>query len=472
MPIRTLLVAAVIFSAVPLAGADWSRFRGPNGSGVSAQTGLPVEFGPNKNILWKTALPPAHSSPILSEDRIFLTALDGQALYTFCLDRTSGRILWRRPVPRSRTQELHKSNHPASPSPVTDGTNVYVFFADFGLVSFGPDGNERWRLPLGPFNNPFGQGASPILSGDKLLMICDQESGSFFVAVDKNTGAILWRVERPDFSRGFSTPILYQPKDGPEQVLVTGAYQLTAYSVATGEQLWFVRGLTWQHKSTPVLGRDVIYVHGWAGGSDTGQQEDIPAFGEVLGRLDADRDGKLSRQEMTDPKVAKDWRATDLDDDGFIGDRDWRFYRSRRSAQNGVNAFRLGGAGDMTDQSFLWRYPKSLPNVPSPLLYKEVLYLVKEGGIVTTLDPATGNVLKQGRLDGALEQYFASPVGADDKVYAVSQACKVSVLKAGAHWEVLAVNDLDDECYATPAFADGRIYLRTGSALYCFGRRD
>ena len=99
----------------------------------------------------------------------------------------------------------------------TDGvfwTGVYVFFTDFGLLSYGPDGNERWRLPLGPFNNPFGQGASPVLAGDRLLMICDAESGSFFVAVDKTSGRVLWRVERPDVTRGFSTPVLYQPKGG------------------------------------------------------------------------------------------------------------------------------------------------------------------------------------------------------------------------------------------------------------------
>jgi len=468
---RSCWPAAALIASATLFSADWSQFRGPNASGVSAERNLPVEFGPDRNVVWKTALPAAHSSPVLTEDRIFLNAEEGEKLFTFCLDRATGKILWRREVPRPRKQEQHKANHPASASPVTDGRNVYSFFTDFGLVSFGPDGNERWRRPLGPFNNPFGQGASPILAGDKLLMICDQESGSFFVALDKNDGRILWRVERPDVTRGFSTPVLYQPKDGPLQALIAGAYQLTAYSVDTGARIWWVNGLTWQIKPTPVLGDGVVYVQNWAGGADEGQQEDVGSFEDVLTRWDANKDHKLSREEIPDARITKSWREADLDDDGALGDRDWRFYRSKRAVQNAFNAFRLGGQGDMTEKSLLWRYTKSLPNVPSPLLYNDVLYMMKEGGILTSLDPATGKVIKQGRLTGALDQYFSSPVGVDGKIYTISQACKVTVLKAAGEWEILATNDLDDECQATPAIADGRLYIRTRTALYCFARK-
>jgi len=465
---RPLLLACLL--CLSAFAADWAQFRGPNGSGVAEEQGLPIRFGPDQNVIWKTPLPPGFSSPVLSAGQIFLTGAEGDKLFTLCLDRATGKILWRREAPRSRVQELHKANHPASPSPVTDGRNVFVFFTDFGLISYGPDGQERWRLPLGPFNNPFGMGASPVLAGDKLLMICDQESGSFFVAVGKDDGKIRWRKERPDVTRGFSTPVLYRPSTGPLQVLVSGAYRLAAYSVDTGEEVWWVRGLTWQLKSTPVLGPDTIYVHGWAGSADDGQQEDVGPFEDVLQRMDADKDGKLSRNEVVDPRITKEWRAADLDDTGYLEERDWRFYRSRRSAHNGVTAFRLGGRGDMTEASFRWRYAKSLPNVPSPLLYKDVLYLVKEGGILTALDPGAGNVLKQGRLEGALGQYFASPVASDNKLYTVSQEGKATVLKAGRDWEILAVNDLNEECHATPAIAGGRIYIRTRSTLYCFGQ--
>jgi outer membrane protein assembly factor BamB len=476
-------VVAILFMAItftlflPAATAeDWTQFRGPNASGISNDTGLPTHFGPDQNVIWKTQLPPGHSSPVLTQNRIFLTAHENNKLFVICLDRASGKIIWQREVSRPRSQELHKSNDPASPSPVTDGQHVYAFFTDFGLISFDADGKERWRLPLGPFNNPFGMGASPILAEDKLLLNCDSETDSFFIAVDKNSGKLNWRVERPDATRGYSTPVLYRPAKGSLQVLVAGSLRLSAYEVASGKEIWWIRGLTWQIKPTPVFGRDSIYILGWAGGADPGQQEDVPPFEEILKRLDLNKDGKLAQEEIEDPRMKKDWRNLDLDHDGFMNDRDWRLYREKRTVQNGVFAYRLENQkemrGDLTESNLLWRYQKSLPNVPSPLFYRDVLYLLKEGGILTALDPKTGAVLKQDRLREAPGDYYASPVGADGKVFAISQEGKVTVLKAGGELEVLAVNDLDDLCNATPAISGGRIYLRTRNTLYCFGKRE
>src|SRR2546427_1265762 len=156
-----LLVAA---TASIVDAADWPQFRGPNASGVSDTTGLPTEFGPAKNVIWRTALPPGHSSPVLSADRVFVTAFSEDQLYVIALERSTGKILWRRELPRLRKQKLHNSNSPASPSVATDGRNAYAFFTDFGLVSYGSDGEERWRVPLGPFDNPFGLCASPVLA--------------------------------------------------------------------------------------------------------------------------------------------------------------------------------------------------------------------------------------------------------------------------------------------------------------------
>lgn len=462
---------AVLFLFSTAGVADWTQFRGPNASGIATTKGLPQKFGPSENVIWKTPLPPGHSSPVLTADRIFLTALEEEKLFVFCLDRATGRILWRREAPRVRKQELHKMNHPASPSAVTDGGNVYVFFTDFGLISYGPDGNERWRLPLGPFNNPFGMGASPVLAEGKLIQICDSESGSFMVAVDPKDGRVVWRKERPDFTRGFSTPVLYKPASGGLQALVAGSGALVAYAVADGSEVWHVGKLTWQLKPTPVLGRGTIYISNWAGGADTGQQENVQPFEQATKSWDANHDSKLSPEELPDPRLKKQFKDLDLDNDGFLGARDWERYRAKRSSQNAVLAFKLGGKGDMTDQNFLWAYTKSLPNVPSPLLYENVLYLMKEGGIFTALNPADGSVLKQGRLQGALDQYFASPVAADGKIFTISQEGAVSVIRPGPDWEVLAVNSMDDEVFATPAFDDTRMYLRTRSALYCFGAK-
>jgi outer membrane protein assembly factor BamB len=197
-----------------VAAAEWSQFRGWNSSGVMETSSLPVRFGPHRNLVWRASTAPGRSSPILTREHIFLSAVEGEQLWVICLDRSSGDLQWRREVPRPRSEVMHRANGPASPTPVTDGSNVYAFFSEFGLISFDQEGRERWRLPMGPFNNPMGLAASPILADGKVLMICDQESGSFFVAVDQMTGQVLWRVERPGFTRGFSTPVLYRPEGG------------------------------------------------------------------------------------------------------------------------------------------------------------------------------------------------------------------------------------------------------------------
>ncbi|MBO0799542.1 MAG: PQQ-binding-like beta-propeller repeat protein, partial [Blastocatellia bacterium] len=147
-------------------GDEWTRFRGPNGTGISSATNLPVEFGPQKNVLWKTPLPPGHSSPVLTRDRIFLTAVEAERLLVIGLDRKSGRILWKKEAPRVRRDRIQGPNSPASPSPVTDGENVYAFFQDFGMISFDARGKERWRRPLDSFRIFYGFGASPIIIDD------------------------------------------------------------------------------------------------------------------------------------------------------------------------------------------------------------------------------------------------------------------------------------------------------------------
>ena len=161
---------------------SWGRFRGPNGTGVSAATALPAEFGPAAGVIWKTPLPPGHSSPVLTATRIFVTAhtadKENYTLSVIGLDRRSGKVLWQREVQRRQKGRLQNVNGPASPSPVTDGTSVYVFFQDFGLLAFSGDGEERWRLPLGPFSPFYGFGASPILVDDLVILPGDQDGGS------------------------------------------------------------------------------------------------------------------------------------------------------------------------------------------------------------------------------------------------------------------------------------------------------
>ena len=158
-----------------------------------------------------------------------------------------------------------------------------------------------------------------------------------------------------------------------------------------------------------------------------------------------------------------------LDANGEITSGEWDYYRSAMASDNGMLAIKLGGRGDMTSTNVRWKYHKSVPQLPSPLLYHNVLYMVNDGGIVTALNPDTGAEVGQGRLKGAIDHYYASPVAADGKIFMLSETGKVAVLPPGGSLEPVAVNDLEDDIYATPAISDGRIYLRTRGWLYCFG---
>ena len=432
-----LMAASVLLSSA--SELVWDRFRGPNGAGVSAEVGIPEEFGPKTNVVWKTPLPEGLSSPVFGADSIFLTGFDGDKLITFSLDRSTGRIKWRREIVRERAGQLRKPNNPASPSVATDGQSVFAFFQDFGLVAYGPDGNELWRRPLGPFNNPMGLGTSPVYVAGKVIQICDSETDSFMLAVDASTGETVWRNERPFSLRGFSTPVVYQPDEGGVQVLVAGSYELSAYDVGSGEKVWWVEGLTWQLKPTPVL--------------------------------DDQGDARLSAAELSEhfgKKVSGGLGSYDLDNSGYMELRDWEHHRRKRRAVNAVRKIRLGGKGDVTEGAVQWLYYKSLPNVPSPLLYDGVVYLTKDGGIMTALSADDGSVLKQARLREAMGRYFASPVAADGKIFAADETGQISVVKPGPEWEVIRTNAMGEEIYATPVIMDGRLFVRTAKALYCF----
>ena len=452
-------------------GEKWSRFRGPNGSGVVTATGLPLEFGPDKNMIWKTELPKGHSSPILSEKYIFLTAFSGDTLFTYWLDRKDGKILWRKQSPRDRQEKIDARNNPASPSPVVDEENVYVFFADYGLISYDFTGNERWRYPLSPFNNIYGMGASPILADNKVILNCDQSTNSFLLALDKNSGKVIWNIKRPEAKSGHSTPILYYPKNGKAELIVPGSFFLTSYAIDSGSKNWWVSGLSFEMKSTPVMSDDIIFVNGY--GSPMNQPDKIvtvPHYQEVWKEQDKDGNGLLSKEELPEGKIQAWFSFMDLNHDKNMSPDEWEYYKAALGSKNGMLGIRLGGHGDMTETNLLWQYHKSVPQLPSPLIYKNILYMVNDGGIVTSFNPSNGEVIKQVRLLGAVDAYYSSPVAADDKIFMIARSGKVSVLKPDGSLEIMAVNDLGDKCYATPAISNNRIYIRTVGALYCFGK--
>ena len=169
------LVAAWL--AVHAIAEEWPQFRGPNGTGISTSADVPVEFGPDRDVAWRVRVPAGKSSPVLSSRRIYLTGYEGNSRLVLSLDRATGAEVWRHSVPTARSEKRNRLNDPASPTPVTDGENVYAFFAEFGLVSYGPSGNERWRVPLGPFASEHGMASSPILVDGNVIVLADQLDG-------------------------------------------------------------------------------------------------------------------------------------------------------------------------------------------------------------------------------------------------------------------------------------------------------
>ncbi len=462
-----LLPLLLLTPSLLLAG-DWSRFRGPNGAGVAEEAPLPDRLVPDVNAVWKTDLPMGKSSPALTKERIFLTAHQDEKLFTLGLDRATGKILWTQQAPSRRLEKMHQLNDEASSSPVTDGSNVYVFFGGYGLLSYTADGKERWRRPMGPFTNFHGMGASPLYLEGKILMICDQDLGAYVTALDAATGETLWRTERPDMVHSFSTPALYEPEDGPAELIVPGSYQMISYAVDDGRELWRYRGLTYQVKSVPVIAAGTLYFNSWAPGGEPAERLILPPFEEAVALLDKDGDGELSKEEVPKEWQPGNWDMQDLDKNGTFNAKDWQYYSQRRTSTNSTFALKLGGRGDITETHARWVSQRNMPDVPGVLLYQGVLYLIKNGGILTTLNPEDGSLLWQGRVREALDNYYASPVAGDGKVYLASEKGLVTVLKPGPQPEPLATSDFGEAIYATPALADGRVYLRTSSKLYCF----
>jgi len=468
---------SVVLAVITVAGAsdtDWSRFRGPNGSGVSETKGLPAEFGPDKNVVWKVALPQGFSSPIIWENRIFLTGRRDESLVTIAVDRTNGSVLWEKVAPRTRKEPLDKRNHPAAASVATDGHYVSVFFGDYGLIMYDVEGKELWKQPLGPFNNIYGMGASPVIVGDKVILSCDQSTNSFIAAWDKKTGKEVWRTPRKEAKSGHSTPIVWTPKGGQPQILLPGSFLLTAYDPANGRKIWWVGGLSFEMKSTPVIKDDTLYINGFGSPENNpGSHVTVMTTDEAFSKSDANKDGKLASDEMPTPHARGMGLAfADLDGDKMLSRDEWDYYKAAMDSDNAVLAIRLGGTGDMTSKSVRWKYHRGIPQLPSPLIYGNILYMVNDrGGLVTMLDPEKGDLVLQGRLEGPTDNYYASPVAGDGKVYIASEQGRVYVVPPGPKLEPIAVNDLRENIYATPALVDGRIYLRTLNTLYCFGAK-
>ncbi|HEV2800534.1 MAG TPA: PQQ-binding-like beta-propeller repeat protein [Pyrinomonadaceae bacterium] len=416
-------------------GGNWPQWRGPEGQGISTETGLPTEWSATKNIKWKTPITGrGHSSPIVWGKRIFLTsAIEGEVIpgtkpgvthkmadgsdfvhpdavgadrkHTFkviSLDRETGKVLWERVAYEGAVSDSrHKKASFASSTPATDGKYVFAFFGTEGLYAYDFNGKLIWKQNLGKLGTAsVGYGVSPILYQNLVIMQCD-ESGmqSFIAAYDKKTGKEVWRVPRK-VDVTWSTPVLVRTPKRTE-LIASAAEAIIAYDPLTGKELWRHKGLESNAVNTPVVSGDLVVI-----------TSGYPA------------------------KVAL--------------------------------AIRAGGSGDITGTpQLVWKYNKGTAYVPSPILYGDYLYLMTGNGSLTGLDAKTGKVLYEAARVPKPAAFMASPVAFEDKLLLTSEEGDTYVIKAGAKHEVIRTNSLGEPVYASPAIADEKLFIRGEKHLYC-----
>lgn len=415
-----LLLIAVAFAG----GADWTRFRGPQGAGVSDEKGLPVTWSAKENVVWRTELPgPGTSSPVTVGEHIFVTSYSGYALdaaspgdmaslmrHVLCVDRNSGSIVWRKDFqPKLSESEYSGGNNSwhgySSSTPATDGERLYVFFGRSGVYCLDLLGNQLWHADVGSKTTGWGSGNSPVLYKDLLIVNAAVESGSL-VALDKLTGKQVWQASVGGGAR--NTPLVVDLKDGTSELVLSLPGTIVGYDPQTGKELWRCRG--------------------------------IPDKGYVCPSVVA-HDGIVYA----------------------IGGR-----------TNTALAVRAGGRGEVSESHLLWTTGKG-SNVSSPVYYQGHLYWVNEKkGTAYCLDAATGNAVYETRLQPNPGIVYSSVLIADGKIYALSQHNGTFVFAAKPEFELLAHNqfaDDDSRANASPVTSGGRLLLRTDRYLYCLGQK-
>ncbi|HEX3999359.1 MAG TPA: PQQ-binding-like beta-propeller repeat protein [Pirellulales bacterium] len=403
--------------AVQHARADnWPQWRGARFDGVSLETGLPAEWNKasGKNIAWRLALPgPAGATPVVWQDHLFLTSVDGSDLVLIAAD-TSGKQLWKKTVGSGNKNVRGDEGNSASPSPATDGKHVWTMMGTGVLACYDFAGNQIWKIDLqkkyGQFLIQHGFSSSPVLDGDRLYLQLIHSGGAKIVCLDKATGEQVWMQRRKTDARdecqeSYATPTIY--RDQHQALLLThGGDYIIAHRLSDGEEVWRCGGL-----------------------NPKGQYNN-------------------SLRLVASPLAVP----------GII---------IVPSAKNGpVMALRPDGHGDITNdaQTHYWTHPHNTPDVPSPLVYDGLAYLCRENGNLYCFDVRTGEQYYEHRTHP--DRHRASPLYADGKIYLASRDGTVTVVKAGRQYEELASNTMGEDISASPIVADGTLYLRTFEALY------
>jgi len=422
---RTVACFIVLLSlacATPWARAgDWPQFRGPNGSSVSTQAGLPDAWSDSENVAWKTPLPGSgSSSPVVSGDRVFVTCYSGYGVdrssvgdqedlkrHLVCVNLADGKILWDKAVPAVLPEDPYsgqlRQHGYASSTPATDGDRVFVFFGKTGVLAFDRDGKQLWQTSVGTGSAIMGWGsAASIVLYKNLVIVNANAESQAIVALDKQTGSEVWRTEAKGYTGSWSTPTLVDVPGGKQELVLFVPEEAWGLDPEDGGLYWYATGVRGTPTSTPVARNGVVYIA--AGG----------------------------------PRGA------------------------------GATAIRAGGSGDVTDTHVLWKQSVG-PYVPSPAVLQDHIYWVDDRGIAYCIKAADGQQVYRERLPDGGEAY-ASVVAADGKLYAVTRRNGTFVLAAGPEFKVLAHNRLESDSTdfnATPAVAGDALLLRSNQALYC-----
>jgi len=422
-------IALVLVTLLVITGKtqaeNWPSWRGPQANGISQEKNTPYQWSPTENVVWRLPLPgPGGATPIVWNDHIFVTSVDGRDLVLWCVS-TAGKPLWKRTVGSGNKDVRGDEGNSASPSPVTDGKHVWALFANGLLASYDFDGNQAWRLDLqeryGKFDIAFGMTATPILDGERLYLQLIHGDGNpetreaIVVALDKSTGKQIWKHDRASDARAecehsYASPRLYRD-DKREYLLTHGADFIVAHSLDDGSEIWRCGDLnpkgdyepTLRFVSTPVVAPGVILVPSAKGG---------PVF-----------------------------------------------------------AIHADVKGDITDdpKAYHWKMLRGTPDVPSPLIHDGLVYLCRENGDLTVLELKSGEKVYQERTERG--RHRASPVFADGKIYLTARNDGIiTVIKAGREFEILSKNEMGEAIAASPVISGGRIYLRSFDALYAIGR--
>jgi outer membrane protein assembly factor BamB len=327
-------------------------------------------------------------------------------------------------------------------------------------------GERRLELPRARTFGGFGSGTSPLIAGERVILSRDVLNGAAVIALELKTGRKLWETARPDSPTSYSTAICWE-RDGSREVIVAGALALKAYDLLTGSERWQVRGIPPAPCTTPVLGESMLFFAGWGPGKSDAP---LPTWESRLAEWDKDQDGVLTVEEFGwGPAM---FRSGDTNEDGKLEAGEWNALLSfAQKGENVLLAVKPGGQGDVTETHVAWKATRGLPYVPSPVYYDGRVYMVKDGGLISSFDARTGEpAYVQERIPDAAGSYYASPVAADGRIYLVSLQGKLTVLSAGGdHPSVIHQSAFGERIAATPALVGEELYLRSATHLYAFG---